>query len=51
MEIFKDKKKSCPICLEQNETYNFTCVSCGFDMDFVVTYNKWGLPELTPRNK
>tara|TARA_R100000935_G_C2769652_1_gene137123 strand:+ start:637 stop:792 length:156 start_codon:yes stop_codon:yes gene_type:complete len=51
MEIFKEKKKDCPLCLEQNENYNFTCRSCGFDMDFVVTYNMWGLPVLKPRVK
>ena len=28
---------------------SFLCEHCGFDFDFQITYNKWGLPNLTQK--
>ena len=45
------KINKCSLCEEINEPDNFICAYCGFDLDYVVTRNHWGLPVLTPRKK
>tara|TARA_R110000822_G_scaffold173161_1_gene312778 strand:- start:68 stop:223 length:156 start_codon:yes stop_codon:yes gene_type:complete len=45
-----DKRlRVCSVCQEPNHLHAFSCESCGFDLDFKIEYNKWGLPHLIPR--
>lgn len=39
----------CNICGYENPKDNFNCEAedCGASLDLKITYNKWGLPELT----
>ena len=41
----------CDNCKKENDPDNFICEFCGYDFDFQLTYNKWGLPELTKKIK
>jgi len=49
MNLFREDLKYCSVCKEPNKPYSFICESCGFDMDFIVEYNHWGIPQLKPR--
>lgn len=40
-------KTKCDNCKKLNDPDNFLCEYCGFDFDLQLSYNKWGLPELT----
>jgi len=39
-------KTKCDNCKKLNDPDNFLCEYCGYDFDFQLSYNKWGLPEL-----
>lgn len=49
MNLSREDLKYCSVCKEPNRPYSYTCESCGFDMDFVVEYNQWGIPQLKKR--
>lgn len=49
MNLSREDLKYCSVCKEPNKPYSYTCESCGFDMDFVVKYNQWGIPQLKKR--
>ena len=49
MNLSREDLKYCSVCKEPNKPYSYTCDSCGFDMDFVVEYNQWGIPQLKKR--
>ena len=40
------KPIECDNCKKENDPNNFICEFCGYDFDFQLTYNQWGLPEL-----
>jgi len=45
------KPIKCDNCKKENHSDNFLCEYCGFDFDFQLSYNQWGLPELTQKIK
>ncbi len=45
------KKTKCDNCNKYSHPHSFICEHCGFDFDFQITYNKWGLPNLTQKIK
>ena len=51
MNLSREDLKYCSVCKEPNKPYSLSCESCGFDMDFIVEYNHWGIPKLIPRKK
>lgn len=42
----KEVVKCCPVCWIDNNKDNFVCENCGFDFDFTIDENEWGLPEI-----